>query len=203
MDGYELRQTPPARGRAALGYLAMIAVAVGAFLFIRWHGLDLTAPAPAPGASFNAHAPKAGAETLTHVLIALAVVIVAARGLGAVFTRLHQPAVIGEVVAGILLGPSLLGRIAPEVSAFVLPAQVAPFLSVIAQVGVILYMFLVGLELDTSLLRKRTHASIAVSHASILTPFILGAALALYLYPSLSSADVPFTVFALFMGVSM
>jgi Kef-type K+ transport system membrane component KefB len=187
-----------------LGYLAMLAGAVVAFLFIRAHGMGLGAPAPSGASGFVAAAkPHAGADTLLHVLVALIVVIVAARGLGALFARLHQPAVIGEVVAGILLGPSLLGRIAPEVSAYVLPASVAPFLSVIAQVGVILYMFLVGLELDTGLLKKRTHASIAVSHASILTPFLLGSALAIFLYPKLSTSDVPFTVFALFMGVSM
>jgi Kef-type K+ transport system membrane component KefB len=70
-------------------------------------------------------------------------------------------------------------------------------------VGVILYMFLVGLDLDTKLLRQRTHTLVAISHASIIAPFLLGAALALWLYPLLSSRDVSFTVFALFMGVSM
>ncbi len=73
----------------------------------------------------------------------------------------------------------------------------------IAQVGVILYMFLVGLELDTGLLRHRAHASVAVSHASIIAPFLLGSALALWLHPSFAPAGVPFTVFALFMGVSL
>jgi Kef-type K+ transport system membrane component KefB len=80
---------------------------------------------------------------------------------------------------------------------------VAPFLGIIAQIGVILFMFLVGLELDTGLLRKKSHATLAISHASILAPFLLGGALALYLYPRLSSRDVPFVVFALFLGVSM
>jgi Kef-type K+ transport system membrane component KefB len=74
---------------------------------------------------------------------------------------------------------------------------------VLAQVGVILFMFLVGLELDTGLLRRKTHATLAISHASILAPFVLGACVALWLYPRLSSSDVPFTIFALFMGVSM
>ena len=73
----------------------------------------------------------------------------------------------------------------------------------LAQVGVILYMFLVGLELDTRLLRKRTHATVAISHASIVLPFVLGCALALLLYPRLSTSDVPFTGFALFCGVAM
>src|SRR6267154_1529940 len=112
-------------------------------------------------------------------------------------------AMIGEIIAGILLGPSLLGRLAPGASAYLFPPAVGPFLNIIAQVGVILYMFLVGLELDPQLLRKRGHATVAISHASILAPFILGAALALVLYPRLSSGSVSFTNFSLFLGVSM
>ena len=113
---------------------------------------------------------------------------------------LSQPPVIGEVVAGILLGPSLLG---PAVSALVLPPAVAPFLGVIAQLGVVLYMFLIGLELNPALLAHRAQATVATSHASILVPFLLGALLALPLYPRLSSREVAFTSFALFMGVAM
>jgi Kef-type K+ transport system membrane component KefB len=111
--------------------------------------------------------------------------------------------VVGEILAGILLGPSVLGRFAPAAQAYLLPHEVAPFLGVLSNVGVILYMFLVGVELDPTLLRKRGHATLAISHASIVTPFLLGALLALYVYPTLSTRDVPFTVFSLFMGVSM
>jgi Kef-type K+ transport system membrane component KefB len=81
--------------------------------------------------------------------------------------------------------------------------MVGPYLNIIAQVGVILYMFLVGLELDPSLLRNRGHSTVAISHASIIAPFLLGATIALYLYPHLSTSDVPFTCFSLFLGVSM
>src|SRR6202040_2682329 len=101
------------------------------------------------------------------------------------------------------LGPSLLGRILPAASKFILPPTVSPYLYIISSVGVILYMFLVGVELDTQLLRRRTHASVAISHASIITPFLLGSALALWLYPRYATQDVPFGVFALFMGISM
>jgi Kef-type K+ transport system membrane component KefB len=100
-------------------------------------------------------------------------------------------------------GPSLLGRIAPSLSASVLPPAVAPYLSVIAQLGVILYMFLVGLELNGDLLRGRARAAVATSHASIVAPFVLGSILALELYPRLSTSDVSFTSFALFMGIAM
>ncbi|MBL8741157.1 MAG: cation:proton antiporter [Myxococcales bacterium] len=138
-----------------------------------------------------------------HVLLALVVVIVAARLVGALFRKLQQPAVIGEVIAGIMLGPSVLGAVWPQATAYLVPPNVAPFLGIIAQVGVVLFMFLVGIELDTSLLRKRTTASVAVSHASIVMPFVLGTTLALWLYPKLSTSDVPFLPFALFLGVSL
>ncbi len=182
-------------------YVGMLAGAVLLFLFIRGEGESLVAPARTELPALAS--PRAPVDALKHVLLALAVVIAASRALGAVFRWLRQPPVIGEVVAGLVLGPSLLGHVAPSVQAFLLPREVAPYLGVIAQVGVILFMFLVGLELDTRLLRKRSNATIAISHASIVVPFVLGSMLALWLYPKLSSNDVRFTGFALFMGVSL
>jgi Kef-type K+ transport system membrane component KefB len=185
-------------------YAAMIAATVVGFLWIGSAGTELVAPPPGKGVvHFGEAAAKAESHTLLHVLVALLVVILASRALGAVFRYVNQPPVIGEVVAGILLGPSLLGRVAPEVSAYILPTTVAPYLSVVAQVGVILYMFLVGLALDTKLLSSKTHTTLAISHASIVAPFLLGAIVALFIYPILSSSDVPFGVFAMFMGVSL
>jgi Kef-type K+ transport system membrane component KefB len=185
-------------------YTAMIAATVVGFLWIGSAGSGLVAPPPGAGVvQFGEAAAKTESHTLLHVLVALLVVILASRALGAVFRYVNQPPVIGEVVAGILLGPSLLGRVAPEVSAYILPTTVAPYLSVVAQVGVILYMFLVGLALDTKLLSSKTHTTLAISHASIVAPFLLGAIAALFIYPVLSSSDVPFGVFAMFMGVSL
>ena len=200
----DLKADEPVRlsWRMAAVYLLLIGAGVGGFLAIRHLGQTLPAPAPG-GVAFGSGEAKLKFDALLHVLLALAVIIVTARVLGTVFAKLRQPPVIGEVLAGVLLGPSLLGRVAPSASAYLLPANVAPFLAVLAQVGVILYMFLVGLELDTSLLRKRTHATVAVSHASIVLPFLLGCSLALLLYPRLSSSDVPFAYFALFCGVAM
>lgn len=140
---------------------------------------------------------------LLSVLVALTAIIVTARLVGVLFTRLNQPAVIGEVIGGILLGPSLLSLIAPGVQAFLLPPEAAPFLNVIAQLGVILYMFLVGLELDLALLRSTVSITIAVSAASIIVPFALGALLAVGLFERLAPAGVPFASFTLFLGVSM
>ena len=187
-------------------YAVMLAATVGGFFLIRARGETLTAPVPSVAAATADNAPttiKPTNDALFHVLLALAAVVVTGRLLGTLFTRIGQPPVIGEVIAGIVLGPSLLGRIAPEASAYLLPQSVAPYLGIIAQLGVILYMFTVGLELDTSHLRQRGHTALAISHASIIAPFLLGALLALGIYPTLSSRDVPFTVFALFLGVAM
>ncbi|MGE5788653.1 MAG: cation:proton antiporter [Myxococcales bacterium] len=192
------------RGRtlaSVLGYTAMIAGAIGLFQLVRWFGATLEAPLPT--VAVRATSTKPHADVLLHVLLALAAVIIAARVCGTLCKRLHQPPVVGEVLAGILLGPSLLGRVSPTASAYVLPPSVAPFLSIIAQIGVILFMFLVGLELNANQLKRRTHATVAISHASILFPFVLGSCLAIGLYPKLSTRDVPFTVFALFLGVSL
>ncbi|MET0341656.1 MAG: cation:proton antiporter [Polyangiales bacterium] len=196
------RAFSPARSRTALVYGAMIAFAAAAFWLIHRFGAQLEAPPPVATRTQGA-APAASSEVLLHVLLALLVIVLAARGLGALFRYLSQPAVVGEVIAGIALGPSLLGAVAPDLATFILPAAIAPHLSVLAQVGVILFMFLVGLELDTSLLREKPHAALAISHASILAPFVLGAALALWIYPVLSTRDVPFGLFAMFMGVAM
>ncbi|HET6372610.1 MAG TPA: cation:proton antiporter [Candidatus Polarisedimenticolia bacterium] len=187
--------------KTALVYGAMICAAVLLFLWIRRLGLGLTAPdgVGAAGARRTSHQ----TDALLHVLLALVVIIVAARLLGTLFRWLGQPPVMGEIVAGILIGPTFLGSLAPSAYAFLLPAAVTPFLQVIAQVGVILYMFIVGLELNPVHLKRAPHTALAISHASIVVPFLLGAALALGLYPILSTRDVPFTAFALFLGVSM
>ena len=190
--------------RTMLGYALMLGAAAVAYWFIRLRGLGIMPPDPAPGqAVFGPSGGAAHIDALAHVLLALVVVIVVARGVGSLFAYFAQPPVVGEILAGILLGPSVLGRFAPEVQGYLLPKEVAPFLGVLSNVGVILYMFLVGVELDPTLLRKRGHATLAISHASIVTPFLLGALLALYVYPTLATRDVPFTVFSLFMGVSM
>ena len=182
----------------AIGYGLMVLVTIVAFLLIRSYGETLLAPAARE--AVQAGTSGQTSNILLRVLVALAAIIVTGQMLGWLFAYVNQPPVIGEVVAGILLGPSLLG---PEVSALVLPPSVAPYLGIIAQLGVILYMFLVGLELNPALLKQRAHATVATSHASILAPFILGALLSLILYPRVSTADVSFTSFALFMGVSM
>jgi Kef-type K+ transport system membrane component KefB len=206
MADEELRNSGELRARRSatlVGYLAMMGVAVAVALGVHRMGASLLAPeAPAGAALFGAPM-ESHSNQLARILFALVVIIALSRLLGALFRRLRQPPVIGEVIAGIVLGPSLFGRLAPEWQAWVLPRTIAPSLGTIAQIGVILFMFLVGLELDTSLLRKKTHATLAISHASIVAPFLLGTLAALVVYPVLGTRDVPFTIFSLFLGVSM
>lgn len=135
--------------------------------------------------------------------IEIAVIISASRLLGVVFRRLHQPHAIGEIVAGILLGPSLLGWVAPSVAATLFPPDILPFLRILSEYGVLFFMFLVGLELDPMLLRGRGRAAVVISHVSIVAPFLLGILLALVLYTKFSSDAVAFTSFALFLGAAM
>ncbi|UJR82848.1 cation:proton antiporter [Sandaracinus amylolyticus] len=190
-------------GRTLIGYVVMIAITIGLFFVIRAQGASLVAPPAHEGAALHTTGSGHGSD-LAHVLLAIAVVVIVARLTGAAFQRwLKQPAVMGEIVAGLMLGPSVLGAISPEMQSFLLPASVAPSLGVVAKIGVVLFMFLVGLELDPKLLRGSSHATLAISHASIIAPFLLGSTLALAIYPIYSHAGIDFTVFALFLGVSM
>ncbi|MDX2270200.1 MAG: cation:proton antiporter [Bryobacter sp.] len=136
-------------------------------------------------------------------LLQIATVIVTARFVGSIFRRFGQPQVVGEMVAGVLLGPSLLGWAAPALSAAIFPRGSIGYLETLSQIGLLLFMFLVGMEFNPRYLRNQGHTAVITSHASITAPFFLGSTLAIFLYPRLSDASVPFLEFALFMGVSM
>jgi Kef-type K+ transport system membrane component KefB len=191
----------PSRGRFVGVYGGLLVLSLALLGGIHWLGGGLSAPPPAAPAT--AAAAQGASHDLFHVLLALLVIVLVSRGMGVLFRRIGQPPVVGEVIAGIALGPSLLGALAPSVSQYILPPAIAPHLGVLAQLGVVLFMFLVGLELNTGLLRDKPHAAIAISHASIVAPFLLGALLSLWLYPLFSNSAVPFTVFSLFMGVAL
>jgi Kef-type K+ transport system membrane component KefB len=137
------------------------------------------------------------------LILQIAVIIVAARSFGLLFRLIKQPQVIGEMVAGILLGPTLLGWAAPKISAVLFPPSSLGYLGTISQVGIVIYMFLVGVALNHEELKNHGHAAIITSHVSIIAPFVLGALLALMLYPRLSDDSVSFLGFALFMGAAM
>ena len=133
----------------------------------------------------------------------LVVIVAAARLCGAIATRIAQPRVVGEMAAGLLLGPSVLGRMAPELSRALVPAPSLAFVNALAQIGVLLFMFVVGLELDVRQLRRRGQTAVLTSHASIIAPMLLGTALALVLYDRYAPAGIGFAPFALFMGAAM
>lgn len=192
------------------GYLTLLIAGVGTFLLVRNFGEGLTAPVAPTDARPVGQAAPGQVDVVLHVTATLAAVI----GLGSLLSRLFrylgQPPVIGEVVAGILLGPSLLGAVSPALAQLLIPSpasdpngHVPAALKMVSQLGAILYMFLVGLELNATRLAGRAQAAVAVSHSSIVVPFVLGGIMALGLYPVYSHQGVPFTSFALFMGVAM
>jgi Kef-type K+ transport system membrane component KefB len=142
-------------------------------------------------------------DPLARLLVQFIVIVIATRIAGAIFVRLRQPAVIGEVAAGIILGPSLLGSLAPHVFAFVFPKESLGALQLFSQIGVCLFMFVVGLELDVTNLRRRAQTAVVVSHSSIMVPYLLGVASSLLLYRSFAAPGTSFVTFALFMGIAM
>lgn len=173
----------------------------GSGLFPSDAAAAIPAAGPAPGVAAqiidNARHP------LPRLLLQLFVIVIAARAFGTVAERVGQPAVIGEIAAGVLLGPSLFGWLAPAASAALFPAASMPILQLLSQIGVLLFMFVVGVELEPSYLRGKAQAAIAVSHFSIIIPFILGVALSLGLFPRYAAPGAPFHVFALFCGIAM
>jgi Kef-type K+ transport system membrane component KefB len=146
-------------------------------------------------------------ENLQHplsiLLLQVIVILIAARVVGTLFLKMGQPAVIGEMVAGIILGPSLLGLLFPEAQTFLFPASSLNSLKLLSQIGVILFMFVVGIDLNVRHLRQKAHAAVLVSHASIIIPFFLGITFSLLVYPSMAPPRIRFSAFALFIGVAM
>lgn len=145
-------------------------------------------------------------HTIAIVMLDIAIVIVAARLMGAAFRRIGQPAVLGEITAGVLLGPTLLGAFPGDLDQLLFPMSARPFLTAIAQLGLILFMFLVGLEVDLSLVRGRERIASMVSLSSVVLPFGLGLALATVLYPRHDTVNgrlIEFPALALFLGVAM
>jgi K+:H+ antiporter len=140
---------------------------------------------------------------IATMVVQIFVVVGAARLVGLIFRKIHQPQVMGEMVAGILLGPTLLGWVAPRVSDALFAQASLGHLNALSQVGLVLYMFLVGLGINPGELKKQGHAAVLTSHVSITVPFVLASLLALHLYPRLSDSSVSFSSFALFMGAAM
>lgn len=146
-------------------------------------------------------------ENLTHplakLILQIITIMVVARVFGFVFGRLGLPTVVGEIAAGIFLGPSFLAQHWPDYSAFLFPAASLGNLQFLSQIGLILFMFVVGMELNLGVLKDRAGHAVMVSHASIIFPFTLGMGLAYFLYLKFAPAGVHFLSFGLFIGIAM
>src|SRR6185369_8614391 len=142
-------------------------------------------------------------DPLSRLFIQVILIVLVARCCGALAVKIRQPAVIGEMIAGILLGPSLFGWLWPGAFHFVFPSASLGVLRLLSQLGVCLFMFVVGMELETSLLKQHARTAVLVSQVSILFPYLLGVVSSLFLFSSLAGANTTFLTFALFIGISM
>lgn len=142
-------------------------------------------------------------EPFVLLMLQIISIVTLAKIAGRISVKLGQPAVFGEILAGILLGPSLLGLLAPAAQAWLFPVEAMRGLDLISQLGVVIFLFGIGAELDVALLRRRSMQILLVSHASIIVPFALGIVLAYWLYARYAPPTASFTNFALFMGIAM
>ncbi len=167
-------------------------------------GRTIIAPSADSGWRSFIHPLEANLEhPLTLFLIQVVVILLVSRVFGWLCRKIHQPSVIGEIIAGIILGPSLTGLFFPEFFNALFPVSSLGNLSLLSQIGLILFMFIVGTELDFSHLRNNISGALVISHASIIVPYGLGMGLALYLYSTFAPGNISFLSFALFLGISM
>jgi len=137
------------------------------------------------------------------LILQLIIIMITARIMGYLFQLIGQPLVIGEIVAGLILGPSVMGAFTPEISEFIFPEKSIDILQQLSQLGLIFFMFIIGMELDLQTFRRSANKAILISIASIIIPFISGVILAYYLYDGFAPRKIQFTSFALFMGTTM
>jgi Kef-type K+ transport system membrane component KefB len=142
-------------------------------------------------------------DPLAILLAQIITIILVARFFGWVFKKIGQPSVIGEIIAGIVLGPSLLGMYFPELSSALFPVESLGNLKFLSQIGLILFMFVIGMELDIKVLKNKANEAVVISHASIVIPFALGIGLSYFVYNRFAPEGVEFLSFSLFMGIAM
>lgn len=160
---------------------------------------NLNTTAAKPNAQKNRPTVHRFRTTLIQVIIILALAGV----FGYLFRLIGQPSVIGEILGGILLGPSFLGWIAPSLFETIFPSSSLSTLELLSQLGLCLFMFIIGMEIDITLLRRSAQSAIVISHSAILIPFMLGVLSALWIYPAHAPTGISFTAFSLFMGIAM
>ena len=137
------------------------------------------------------------------LLAQIITILIAARFFGFLCKKIGQPTVVGEIIAGIVLGPSLIGMYFPSFFTMLFPVASLGNLQVLSQIGLILFMFIIGMELDLKILKNKAHDAVIISHASIIIPFALGMGLAYFIYPSFAPIGIKFSSFGLFLGIAM
>ena len=142
-------------------------------------------------------------EPVAMLLLQIISILLVSRIFGFLFVKMGQPTVIGEILAGIVLGPSLLGNFFPDTYHFLFTASTLGNLNILSQIGLILFMFTIGMELDMSMLKQRIGQTYVISHASIIIPYFLGMLLAFFVYKDFAAGHTDFLSFALFIGISM
>ncbi len=163
-------------------------------------------PVPAIGTSWNDFLVSMHSnfqDPMAILLAQIATIILVARFFGWIFKKIGQPSVIGEIIAGIALGPSLFGHYFPEFSAALFPVASLGNLKFLSQIGLILFMFVIGMELDLKVLKNKAKEAVVISHASIVIPFALGIGLSYFVYNKFAPEGVKFLSFSLFMGIAM
>ena len=184
---------------------------IGIFTFLIWLVIDqgknlapsrqlALHPAIHTAAAGN---PATGMGSLGLLLLQIVIIFFVSKLFGSLITRIGQPAVIGEIIAGIFLGPSLMGWVFPGFSGFIFPKDSLGNLQFLSQIGLIFFMFLIGIDLDIDKLKNKARSAIVISHAGIVFPYFLGVTLAYTLYSEFAPAGVSFLSFALFMGIAM
>jgi Kef-type K+ transport system membrane component KefB len=192
-------------------YVVLIGSLLAVMYWVIHLGTQLQAPELLRGEKNSKGAWQDFIDTLIHslqhplaiLLAQIVTIIIAARIMGWVCIKIKQPVVIGEMLAGIILGPSLLGLYFPEFSHTLFPVESLSNLQFLSQIGLILFMFIIGMELDLNVLRNKAHDAVVISHASIVIPFTLGISLAYFLYLFAPPNDVEFLSYSLFIGISM
>ena len=137
------------------------------------------------------------------LLLQIIVILITCRLFGWLFAKMQQPTVIGEIVAGIVLGPSVLGHLLPSVSAFLFPLDSLQNINMLSQFGLILFMFAIGMELNITEVRQKLKETILISHTSTIFPFFLGMVTAYFLYNKYAYESTPFLSFALFVSIAL
>ena len=203
-------------------YVAVVTIVGAGILFSLYAGTHLPPPSTAsrhiavsqegvhradairsPSSSILAAIAHNASTGLSRLILQLVIILSVSSAVGWAFMRLGQPAVLGEMTAGILLGPSLFGLVAPQAFLFVFAPTSLDALRLFSQIGVCIFMFAVGMELDLSQLRHSAHRFLVIGHSSILIPYLFGVVLALFLYNSYAPPTASFTPFALVIGICM